>query len=168
MKDATELKAKLFKASGIPPNPATVSVLPCDTCPALCCGPIPLRQGELEAIVAQLRCLDPDTVRRVSRQEREIYDCLLLDMDSHRCLVYASRPILCSLYGRTRDMKCERASLAADEVSEEEARQQLQQAAQQHGELLGILGVHILWHDLQRKMQEEGEGSDQELFNNHR
>jgi Fe-S-cluster containining protein len=80
--------------------------LPCSSCTALCCGPVPISEAKLPLIREHLRALPGEERRRLGRQKREYLDCGFLDKDNHRCTIYQMRPWVCEAFGRVEDMMC--------------------------------------------------------------
>jgi hypothetical protein len=73
-----------------------------------------MTKQEFEAIIAHLRTLDPDKVRRVLQQEKHVpwfediarECCLFLNTVSQECLIYPARPLVCRLFGRVEWLPC--------------------------------------------------------------
>ena len=69
---------------------------------------------EFQRILEELRGMDPQAAHRVLSQSKEqpwfeevtYTACLFLDMDSHFCLIYPARPLICRLFGRIRHLPC--------------------------------------------------------------
>nr|NIM06246.1 hypothetical protein [Armatimonadota bacterium]NIM24143.1 hypothetical protein [Armatimonadota bacterium]NIM68002.1 hypothetical protein [Armatimonadota bacterium]NIM76497.1 hypothetical protein [Armatimonadota bacterium]NIN06236.1 hypothetical protein [Armatimonadota bacterium] len=66
------------------------------------------------AILAHLRTLDPDRVRRVMEQNKEVQwfedisreCCIFLHTTTLDCLIYPARPLICRLFGRVEWLPC--------------------------------------------------------------
>jgi Fe-S-cluster containining protein len=79
---------------------------PCASCKAECCGPVPLSQSRLDTITAYLRSLPAEEYDALASQTRGPLNCSFVDKRNHTCSVYAVRPALCRLYGRTEGLLC--------------------------------------------------------------
>lgn len=80
--------------------------LPCSTCHADCCGPVPLSAGRLTVIERHLSTLSDEEYATLKSQTRRRLTCAFVDMRTYRCAVYPVRPALCDVYGRTELLKC--------------------------------------------------------------
>jgi len=86
----------------------------CHDCALRCAAGLQMTKGEFEEIVAHLRTLDPDRVRRVLEQEKVVpwfeeitrECCLFLDVVKQDCLIYPARPLICRLFGRVEWLPC--------------------------------------------------------------
>jgi Fe-S-cluster containining protein len=95
--------------------------LPCATCPAACCGPVPISAPRLARILAYLRTLPRREIKRLMHQEREPLVCHFVDTATYRCSIYELRPQVCQMYGHTEGLECPKVGhlvqiLPADEV----------------------------------------------------
>lgn len=81
--------------------------LPCATCHADCCGPVPLSRRRIKQIVEFLReKKSPEELEVLASQERNDITCAFVDTRDHSCSIYEARPRQCELYGRVEGMKC--------------------------------------------------------------
>jgi Fe-S-cluster containining protein len=86
----------------------------CTECALRCAGGIPLTRREFDGVVAYLRSLPPEKVRRVLEQEKILpwfedisrEACLFLDLRDNYCLIYPARPMICRLFGRVEWLPC--------------------------------------------------------------
>ncbi len=77
----------------------------CQNC-GHCCGPIPLRDWELDRLRKTVRKMAPEIRERLKQEQRGPFACILRDKEMGKCAVYNSRPALCRLYGTTEGMAC--------------------------------------------------------------
>lgn len=80
--------------------------LPCATCKAECCGPVPITAVAFARIETFTEAMSAEDKKRLGLQERGELDCGFLDMDTHRCSIYAARPAVCRLFGKVEGMPC--------------------------------------------------------------
>lgn len=90
---------------------------PCDGCTGCalrCTTGVPITGKEFEAIVAYLRSLEPEKVRRILEQDKSVpwfedifqEACLFLDRKDNYCLIYPVRPMVCRLFGKVPWLPC--------------------------------------------------------------
>jgi len=84
----------------------TANTLPCSSCTALCCGPVPLSRDRLEKIKAYVQTMPKAERKRLAAQKRGQVDCRFLDKANYRCAIYPVRPWLCEAFGRVERMRC--------------------------------------------------------------
>jgi Fe-S-cluster containining protein len=84
----------------------TVEQLPCSSCTAMCCGPVPISEARLQLIREHLRAMPGEERRRLAHQERGDLDCGFLDKDNYHCTIYPMRPWVCEAFGRVEGMVC--------------------------------------------------------------
>jgi Fe-S-cluster containining protein len=82
------------------------SGLPCSTCHADCCGPVPLSASRFAVIERHLSTLSDSEYAALKSQKRSLTTCAFVDMRTYRCAVYPVRPSLCDVFGRTELLKC--------------------------------------------------------------
>ena len=80
--------------------------LPCSSCTAMCCGPVPIPAARLPKIREHLNALPAEERRRLAKQERGELDCGFLDKDNYRCTIYPVRPWVCEAFGRVDGLVC--------------------------------------------------------------
>ena len=105
-----EGKVERTRITAVMPNPCDG----CHECALRCSSGLQITRSEFEAILAHLKTLDPDRVRRVLEQEKTVpwfedifrECCLFLDMVKQECLVYPARPLICRLFGRVEWLPC--------------------------------------------------------------
>jgi uncharacterized protein len=83
-----------------------VEQLPCASCTAMCCGPVPITEARLEKILDHLRTISAEERQRLAKQERGELDCGFLDKDNYRCTIYPVRPWVCEAFGRVDGLVC--------------------------------------------------------------
>ncbi len=83
-----------------------IQKLPCSSCTAVCCGPVPLSAVRVEKIRAYLKTLVPQEQIRLANQPRREEDCRFLDKEDHSCAIYPVRPWVCEAFGRVHGMPC--------------------------------------------------------------
>jgi Fe-S-cluster containining protein len=83
-----------------------VEQLPCSSCTAMCCGPVPISEARLQGIRDHLNALPAGERKRLGKQERGYLDCGFLDKDNYHCMIYPMRPFVCEAFGRVADMAC--------------------------------------------------------------
>jgi len=101
---------KRTRVGGLPRDPCDG----CRECALRCVAGVQMTRREFESIIAYLRTLDADRVRRVLEQEKsvpwfeETYRecCLFLDVVKEECLIYPVRPLMCRLFGRVEWLPC--------------------------------------------------------------
>jgi len=70
-----------------------------------CCGVIPATQSEISGIREYLE--DKAKVKVIANKKRhKLLDCPFRDDEAKKCLIYPVRPVICRLFGVTKDMKC--------------------------------------------------------------
>jgi Fe-S-cluster containining protein len=80
--------------------------LPCSSCTAICCGPVPINAARFDKIRDHLHALSAEERRRLGNQERGELDCHFLDKANYRCTIYPVRPWVCEAFGRVEGMQC--------------------------------------------------------------
>src|SRR5262252_849047 len=75
-------------------SPATEQ-LPCASCTAMCCGPVPISESRVQQIHEHLRTMPAEERQRLAKQERGELDCHFLDKENYRCAIYPVRPWVC-------------------------------------------------------------------------
>ncbi len=80
--------------------------LPCATCHADCCGPVPLSASRLAIIKRHLSAIPDSDYEALRSQKRPVLTCAFVDTRNWSCAVYPVRPALCDLYGRVEALKC--------------------------------------------------------------
>ena len=116
----------------------------CHNC-GKCCGPIPITMDELTNIRKALDDMPRTMIDRIKANERDKLTCILLDIESKRCLVYNSRPFPCRQYGSVSGMICPRNKLVPIKskfLADRELRQN------RGMDLAGILSHNIGWESL--------------------
>lgn len=106
-----------------------VERLPCASCTAMCCGPVPISRARLQMVYEHLRTIPQEERRRLAKQKRGDLDCGFLDKDNYRCTIYPVRPWVCEAFGRVEGMQCPKVdqlvqiipSIVADAQMREEA-----------------------------------------------
>lgn len=116
----------------------------CLNCGA-CYGPIPVMVPELATILDALNQMPDEEVKRLARQKRVRFGCILRDMEHGRCAVYPARPMLCRMFGQYEGAECPNNPTATVYVRE---AGYARLAPLQHGEFAGVLSETILWPDL--------------------
>jgi Fe-S-cluster containining protein len=110
--------------------PGMVERLPCASCTAMCCGPVPISGARFTRIIEHLRgTVSAGERKRLAIQERGELDCRFLDKESYRCTIYPIRPWVCEAFGRVEGMQCPKVSglvqiipsIIADTKMEQEA-----------------------------------------------
>ena len=91
-------------------TPGMVEQLPCSSCTAMCCGPVPIYEGRLQQIHEHLRAMPESERRRLAKQDRDELDCGFLDKDTYRCTIYPARPWVCEVFGRVAGLECPKVS----------------------------------------------------------
>ena len=84
----------------------TLDTLPCSSCTALCCGPVPLSRDRLKKIKAYVQKMPKAERKRLAAQKRGPVNCRFLDKANYRCAIYPVRPWLCEAFGRVERMRC--------------------------------------------------------------
>lgn len=93
----------------------------CTGCAMRCTDQVKLSIDEYARIVKTLQTIDPVEALRVLRQRKELpwfeeityTACLFLDVNTHLCLVYSARPLICRLFGLMRHLPCPRERVTA-------------------------------------------------------
>ena len=80
--------------------------MPCSTCTAACCGPVPVTVTERDEILAAVAVMAPDRRKRLASQGRPKTTCPMVDMDTRQCSVWDARPGVCRLYGYANGLQC--------------------------------------------------------------
>jgi hypothetical protein len=83
-----------------------VEQLPCSSCTAMCCGPVPISEARLGKIYKHLSAMPAEERGRLAKQERGYLDCGFLDKENYRCTIYPIRPWVCEAFGRVEKMVC--------------------------------------------------------------
>ena len=117
----------------------------CKNC-GQCCGPIPLRNWELDSIKSALWEISGDDKQRIKQQKRDALTCILWDAENKRCLIYRHRPLVCRQYGQVHEMPCPNNEKPCVLISGEKELH----GSQRPGEyLVGILSLNIGWRELE-------------------
>jgi Fe-S-cluster containining protein len=90
----------------LPHGEVLMNQLPCSSCTALCCGPVPIFEARLEQTREHLRALSIEERERLASQQRGEFDCGFLDKDNYRCTIYPLRPYVCEAFGHVKGMVC--------------------------------------------------------------
>jgi Fe-S-cluster containining protein len=106
-----------------------VERLPCSSCTAMCCGPVPISGARLQKVYDHLRTMPPEERKRLGRQKRGELDCGFLDKDNHLCTIYPVRPWVCEAFGRVDGMQCPKVDQLVQIIPAMIAHEQLLQEA---------------------------------------
>lgn len=72
-----------------------------------CCGSlIPISKTEDKVIEEYVSNMDIFTKQRLRTQKRDSMTCQFRDNLKRNCAIYPARPIICKLFGVTKDLKC--------------------------------------------------------------
>jgi uncharacterized protein len=80
--------------------------LPCASCPAKCCGPIPLSTSRVEVISQHLNSMSKERIQQLKGQYRGPLTCRFVDTSDHSCAIYPVRPELCRNFGHFDKLIC--------------------------------------------------------------
>ncbi len=80
--------------------------MPCATCTAECCGPVPLTASERDDIFTGVAQMTQERRARLASQERPKTTCPMVDMETHQCSTWEHRPGVCRLYGYANGLQC--------------------------------------------------------------
>lgn len=83
-----------------------MEALPCRSCKALCCGPVPISAPELKRIKKKIQSMPAKLRATLQNQVRYFGTCIFLDMDNHQCGIYSARPDVCQAFGYHRNLVC--------------------------------------------------------------
>jgi uncharacterized protein len=83
-----------------------VEHLPCSSCTAMCCGPVPITESRLEKIRDYLHTMTAEERKRLANQQRDYLTCGFLDVETHLCTIYPVRPWVCEAFGRVSGLEC--------------------------------------------------------------
>jgi Fe-S-cluster containining protein len=109
--------------------------IPCDSCKAICCGPVPVTKKELIEIKKGIK-RNPEKYKELMKQQQYFGNCIFLNLDTYKCEIYSFRPSICKAYGNYKNLPCIRKPEAASKeylvVKDDPA---------------GILSVDFTWKD---------------------
>lgn len=80
--------------------------LPCSTCTAKCCGPVPLAKERMKIIGDYLDTLPQERIDQLRNQYRSPLTCSFVDMSNYTCAIYPVRPEICKAFGRIEKLIC--------------------------------------------------------------
>lgn len=78
----------------------------CTNC-TKCCGLVPITEKELKSISKEWLRLKESERERIKSQMRNPETCIFVDTENNNCSVYKSRPLICKLFGKYKDLECE-------------------------------------------------------------
>lgn len=86
----------------------------CTACSMRCTDGIKISEFEFTRIIEELRAQNQHYVRQVLHQAKELpwgeemiyLACLFLDVNTHLCIVYPARPLVCRLFGHVPHLPC--------------------------------------------------------------
>ncbi|SDN03430.1 hypothetical protein SAMN04488137_3174 [Fictibacillus solisalsi] len=112
-----------------------MSVLPCQGCKGLCCGPVAITEKELKKIRKRVKSMPGKLRNELEQQTRYFGTCIFYDMEKDRCGIYSARPKVCQQFGYHKELVCfKNPGLAVDGQPLEH-------------KTIGILSVDYTWND---------------------
>lgn len=111
------------------------SILPCQDCNGMCCGPVSVSQQELDKIKKKVKNMPKRLRDNLKKQTRFFGTCIFYDNEKNRCGIYTSRPNACRMFGYYKGMSCFRNPELATKSQKEES------------EVVGILSIDYTWKD---------------------
>jgi len=90
-----------------------MEALPCKGCKGLCCGPVPVTEGELKTIKKKIKSMPMKSRLALANQERFFGTCIFYDLDNDRCGIHTARPSICRAFGFHKNLVCFRKPEAA-------------------------------------------------------